>query len=587
MPARGAPWTTTPRRDGNAAARGKPADRLVRDPRRADRARPTGAGRRAAAARRGACRARSRAGHDPLDAGRRCRRLSRVPRGPGGEWSRSITGAGTSLRSRTGRTWTRPATSMLRPPTPWRALPRSTRRSARRRPRRRRCRFATKQLGRVAIRVDAAADVGPVARPWRPCIGSEHLALLLDGPGPGNLPVGDDLLEAFRIVRAELGAEMVRAHGILHDRLGVYREEDGRPVHDFSRIDAALDRLLETGLRPIIELSFMPADLASDPNRTVFDYRGIISPPRDLGRWRDLVEALVRHLVDRHGRDEVARWLFEVWNEPNLQVFWTGTEADYFDLYDASAEAVKAVDPAFEVGGPSTSAVGWVDDLLEHARQRVVPLDFVSTHTYGAPPLDLRPIAGSGRPARPADLVDRMGRQPDVMAHPSTTAYGARRSSPAGCARLPAGCIRSRTGSRPTSSSSSVRRSACSMAGSACSRSETCASRASGPSGSSSSSAPARSPASSRATARAASSRHGRRATTTASRSPSGTERSTRARRTATPASAATSRCRSAASSPGRTCFVTGVSTRTIRTSTGCGRSSVTTTGPTTSVGSG
>ena len=259
-----------------------------------------------------------------------------------------------------------------------------------------------KQLGRVAIRVDAAADVGPVARPWRPCIGSEHLALLLDGPGPGGMPVGDDLLEAFRIVRAELGAEMVRAHGILHDRLGVYREDDGRSVLDFSRIDAALGRLLETGLRPIIELSFTPADLASDPNRTVFDYRGIISPPRDLDRWRDLVEALVRHLVGRHGRDEVARWLFEVWNEPNLQVFWTGTEGDYFDLYDASAEAVKAVDPAFSVGGPSTSAVGWVDDLLEHARHQIAPIDFVSTHTYGAPPLDLRPIlARAGRPDLP------------------------------------------------------------------------------------------------------------------------------------------------------------------------------------------
>jgi len=183
---------------------------------------------------------------------------------------------------------------------------------------------------------------------------------------------------------------------------GVYREVDGGSVLDFSRIDAALGRLLETGLRPIIELSFTPADLASDPKRTVFDYRGIISPPRDLGRWRDLVEALVRHLVDRHGRDEVARWLFEVWNEPNLQVFWTGTEGDYFDLYDASAEAVKAVDPAFDVGGPSTSAVGWVDDLLDHARKQIVPIDFVSTHTYGAPPLDLRPIlARAGRPDLP------------------------------------------------------------------------------------------------------------------------------------------------------------------------------------------
>jgi len=256
--------------------------------------------------------------------------------------------------------------------------------------------------GRVEVRVDAATEIGPVERPWRPCIGSEHLALLLEGAGPGGLQVGDDLVEAFRIVRRELGIELVRAHGILHDRLAVYRELDGRPVHDFERIAAALDRLLETGLKPIVELSFVPRDLASEPDRTVFDYRGIISPPRDLDRWRRLVEDLVRHLVERYGRDEIAGWPFEVWNEPNLQVFWTGSQADYFALYDASAAAVKAVDPAFLVGGPSTSAVGWVDDLLEHARREGAPVDFVSTHTYGAPPLDLRPILRRyGRPDLP------------------------------------------------------------------------------------------------------------------------------------------------------------------------------------------
>ncbi len=245
--------------------------------------------------------------------------------------------------------------------------------------------------GLIRISVDASTAIGPVHRPWQPCIGSEHLALLLDGEGPGGLPVGDDLAEAFRIVHAELGVRSVRAHAILHDRLGVYREEEARPVHDFSTVDAVLDRLLETGLRPMIELSFMPHDLASDPSRTTFDYRGIISPPRDMDLWRDLVESFVRHLVARYGRDEVAMWPFEVWNEPNLQLFWTGSQADYFDLYDASAAAVKAVDPAFQVGGPATSAVGWVEDLLAHAATTGVPVDFITTHTYGVAPLDLRP----------------------------------------------------------------------------------------------------------------------------------------------------------------------------------------------------
>jgi xylan 1,4-beta-xylosidase len=256
--------------------------------------------------------------------------------------------------------------------------------------------------GRVSVEVDAASDMGPVERPWRPIIGSEHLALLLRGEGPRGHHVGDELAEAFRIVRAELGTEMVRAHAIFHDSLGVYRERDGEPIHDFERVDAALERLLGIGLRPVVELSFMPRDLASDPERTVFDYRGIISPPRDLGRWSDLVASLVRHVIERFGRDEVRSWAFEVWNEPNLRVFWSADEAAYFELYDASVRSVRSVDPTLRVGGPATAAVGWVDDLLAHTAEADVPLDFVSTHTYGLPPLDLRPItARFGRPDLP------------------------------------------------------------------------------------------------------------------------------------------------------------------------------------------
>jgi xylan 1,4-beta-xylosidase len=246
---------------------------------------------------------------------------------------------------------------------------------------------------RLSVEVDASTDIGPVERPWRPIIGSEHLALLLRGAGPGGHQVGDELSEAFRIARTELGTRMVRAHAIFHDSLGVYRERDGQPVHDFERVDAVLEGLLETGLRPVVELSFMPNDLASDPERTVFDYVGIISPARDLGRWSDLVAALVRHLIDRFGRDEVRTWAFEVWNEPNLKVFWSADESAYFELYDVSVRAVRSVDPTLRVGGPATAAVGWVDDLLAHAAEAKVPLDFVTTHTYGLPPLDLRPIA--------------------------------------------------------------------------------------------------------------------------------------------------------------------------------------------------
>jgi xylan 1,4-beta-xylosidase len=170
----------------------------------------------------------------------------------------------------------------------------------------------------------------------------------------------------------------------------VYTELDGEPVYDFSVVDEIYDRLLDIGLRPVVELGFMPRDLALDPSLTVFEYGAIISPPKDYSRWASLVQRLVEHLVERYGLKEVLTWDFEVWNEANLEVFWSGTKAEWLQLYDVTAAAVKAVDPRLAVGGPSSAAAGWVDDLLAHAAASGSAVDFVSTHTYGSPPLDVQ-----------------------------------------------------------------------------------------------------------------------------------------------------------------------------------------------------
>ena len=127
-----------------------------------------------------------------------------------------------------------------------------------------------------------------------------------------------------------------------------------------------------------------------------------MSPPRDWDRWEELVRDLTAHLVDRYGSDEVRRWAFEVWNEANLDVFWSGTREEYLRLYDVSVRAVKSVDAALIVGGPASAAGKWVDELLAHCRATGSPIDFVSTHTYGNAPLDLRPIAARhGYPGLP------------------------------------------------------------------------------------------------------------------------------------------------------------------------------------------
>lgn len=257
--------------------------------------------------------------------------------------------------------------------------------------------------GVVRLAVDAAAPGKVLPRPWRPMIGSEHLSYALSTDTVGGREVGSELREALRLARDTWGVQAVRAHGILGDDLGVYREVDGGAVHDFSRVDDVYDMLLELGLRPVVELSFMPHDLASDPSKTVFTYGAIISPPRDWGRWEALVRDLVAHLVERYGLEEVRdRWSFEVWNEANLEVFWSGTPQEFWRLHDLAARAVKDVHPDLVVGGPSSAAAGWVEELLDHVDASGAACDFVSTHTYGSPPLDLRPVlARHGRAGAP------------------------------------------------------------------------------------------------------------------------------------------------------------------------------------------
>lgn len=250
--------------------------------------------------------------------------------------------------------------------------------------------------GRVMVVVDAGQPGLPLQRLWRPMIGSEHLSTLYQGMGVHGRPVGSELAQALALARRELGVAAVRAHGVLLDELEVYREVRGQPVYDFARVDAMYDRLLSLGLRPVVELSFMPRDLASDLTSKVFDYGAIVSPPKDWDRWEALVRELTGHLVGRYGIDEVRRhWAFEVWNEPNLEVFWSGSRSDYLHLYDVSARAVKSVDAGLRVGGPATAAVGWIDTILEHVAGSGAALDFLATHEYGNMPLDVRATARS------------------------------------------------------------------------------------------------------------------------------------------------------------------------------------------------
>ena len=242
----------------------------------------------------------------------------------------------------------------------------------------------------VSLFVAAGTEVGRTQRLWN-MVGSERLSQLLIGEDENGHDIGAEFYESLKRAHDDLDARWVRAHAIFHDDLEVASRSNGVLAFNFSKIDTIYDMVLEAGLRPVVELSFMPRALASDPEKTVFTYKAIVSPPSDWEEWYLLVHSFAAHLVERYGLDEVATWPFEVWNEPNLDVFWSGSKEDYLQLYGETARALKSVDPSLQVGGPSSAASEWVEALASYAEETGVPLDFATTHTYGNLPLDMRP----------------------------------------------------------------------------------------------------------------------------------------------------------------------------------------------------
>ena len=223
--------------------------------------------------------------------------------------------------------------------------------------------------------IDAAAPARPFAHFW------EHMF----GSGRASLSLRESYRQDLRQVKQATEVEYVRFHAIFLDDMGVYDEDSaGRPVHNFSYVDQAYDGLLQNGVRPFVELSFMPKKLASKDALHAFWYKQNVAPPKDWAKWDDLIYQFTKHLVDRYGLDEVQKWYFEVWNEPNID-FWVGEpkQATYWELYDHSAAAVKRVSPRLRVGGPATAQAAWADAFIQHCVEKKVPVDFVSTHVYG------------------------------------------------------------------------------------------------------------------------------------------------------------------------------------------------------------
>jgi xylan 1,4-beta-xylosidase len=266
-------------------------------------------------------------------------------------------------------------------------------------------RDAAGQLSAVHIDVGADHETGEQPPIWN--------YFGYDEPNYTYAPNGKKLLQ--ELVALSPVPVHIRAHNLFTSGDGtgslkwgstnVYTEDaNGKPVYDWKIIDRIFDTYKEAGVKPLIELGFMPEALSvhPEPYRHNFPQGSIFTgwayPPKDYGKWAELVFQFTKHLQERYGDAEVRSWLFEVWNEPDIP-YWKGTREEYFKLYDYSSDAVKRALPEAHVGGPdatgpgSPNAVEFLRAFLEHCAhgqnyatgKQGSPLDFVSFHPKGAP----------------------------------------------------------------------------------------------------------------------------------------------------------------------------------------------------------
>jgi xylan 1,4-beta-xylosidase len=232
-----------------------------------------------------------------------------------------------------------------------------------------------------------------------------------------TLPYGKQLLSELHALSAT--PVTIRTHHLLTSGNGVpelkwsssnvFRiDENGKPVYDFTITDQTFDEFQRAGVRPMVELGFMPKDLAATvPGISTYQLHypahtmggASNNPPKDYKLWGELVQRYTAHLVERYGREQVSTWYFEVWNEPDID-YWHGTPAEYFKLYDYAVAGVRAALPGAKVGGPASTgpasarASAFLESFLEHclddksaANGGRVPLDFISFHPKGRPSL--------------------------------------------------------------------------------------------------------------------------------------------------------------------------------------------------------
>lgn len=212
------------------------------------------------------------------------------------------------------------------------------------------------------------------------------------GTGRMGLALQREYQEQLALVQREIGFSYIRGHGLFSDDMAIYHtyEENGRTKteYNYTYLDLVIDSYRRLGLKPFLELGFMPEQLASG-TQTIFYWKGNTTPPKDYSAWAHMVQALLRHLLERYG-EEALTYPIEVWNEPNLPGFWENADMqEYFKLFRITFNAVKETDARFRVGGPAICGVRdqeWMRAFLDDCRVQNIKPDFITRHHYTTEP---------------------------------------------------------------------------------------------------------------------------------------------------------------------------------------------------------
>jgi xylan 1,4-beta-xylosidase len=251
------------------------------------------------------------------------------------------------------------------------------------------------------ININLKQSGQPITPYWSVCVGGGRVGEAMRA----------DFQKHLEMVQREMPFQYIRMHGLFHEDMMVYHEENGRPIVNWQYVDLVYDHWLSIGIRPFVELSFMPYDLASG-TQTVFWWGGNITPPKDWTRWEWFIKQYICHVIERYGLAEVRRWYFEVWNEPDLDFFWKDADfAAYMELYERTARTIKSVDTGLRVGGPASAGFGdhpgvlpWGEKFLTACAERKLPLDFFATHPYPT----MHPVDKEGQGYMVWDGPDRL-----------------------------------------------------------------------------------------------------------------------------------------------------------------------------------